>query len=197
MECNFVFFKNCLVNTFGNKIEQSRPWVTVGAAAVIGNEERRPLRADRRARHRRDLPPTGARRLPPSSYLEPYRCARDEEAMRAWLRRPGCATLSVMKFGDFTATLVNGGNFRLDGGAMHGVVPKIIWNRLISCDDKNRCEYATNCLLVEGRGKRILIETSVRMPHVPVDRQGWGVVHPARAVARALDWPQRDTHVPW
>jgi glyoxylase-like metal-dependent hydrolase (beta-lactamase superfamily II) len=64
-----------------------------------------------------------------------------------------------MRFGDFTLTVVNGGNFRLDGGAMHGVVPKTIWNRLVSCDELNRVEYATNCLLVEGHGKRTLIET--------------------------------------
>ena len=56
-----------------------------------------------------------------------------------------------MRFGDFELRLVNGGNFRLDGGAMHGVVPKTIWERLVSCDDKNRCAYATNCLLVENR----------------------------------------------
>jgi serine protease AprX len=36
--------------------------------------------------------------------------------------------------------------------------------------------------------KRILIETSKRMPHVAVDRQGWGVVQPAAAVRRALEW---------
>jgi glyoxylase-like metal-dependent hydrolase (beta-lactamase superfamily II) len=64
-----------------------------------------------------------------------------------------------MQLGDFSLTVVNGGNFRLDGGAMHGVVPKTIWSHLVSCDDKNRVAYATNCLLIEGRGRRILVET--------------------------------------
>ena len=64
-----------------------------------------------------------------------------------------------MQLGDLTLTVINGGNFRLDGGAMHGVVPKTLWNKLVSCDELNRVEYATNCLLVEGRGKRTLIET--------------------------------------
>ena len=36
--------------------------------------------------------------------------------------------------------------------------------------------------------KRILIDTAKRMPHVSIDRQGWGVVQPAAAVARALEW---------
>ena len=61
--------------------------------------------------------------------------------------------------GDVRLTMVNGGDFRLDGGAMHGVVPKTIWSRLVSCDDLNRCTYSTNCLLIETAGKRVLVET--------------------------------------
>lgn len=64
-----------------------------------------------------------------------------------------------MQLGDLTLTVVDGGSFRLDGGAMHGVVPKTIWSKLVSCDDKNRVAYSTRCLLVEGRGRRVLIET--------------------------------------
>jgi glyoxylase-like metal-dependent hydrolase (beta-lactamase superfamily II) len=61
--------------------------------------------------------------------------------------------------GDATLTMLNGGDFRLDGGAMHGVVPKTIWNRLVSCDEHNRCTYSTNCLLVDIGGTRVLVET--------------------------------------
>src|SRR5438477_636943 len=49
--------------------------------------------------------------------------------------------------------MLNGGNFRLDGGAMHGVVPKTLWSKLVSCDALNRCEYATRCLLVDGEAE--------------------------------------------
>jgi glyoxylase-like metal-dependent hydrolase (beta-lactamase superfamily II) len=69
----------------------------------------------------------------------------------------------MLTLGDARLTMVNGGNFRLDGGAMHGVVPKTLWSKLVSCDAQNRCEYTTRCLLVEvGAGpslRRILIET--------------------------------------
>ena len=41
----------------------------------------------------------------------------------------------MLTLGDARLTLVNGGNFRLDGGAMHGVVPKTLWSKLVSCDD--------------------------------------------------------------
>ena len=40
---------------------------------------------------------------------------------------------------------------------MHGVVPKTLWSKLVSCDAQNRVEYATNCLYVEGRGRRLLV----------------------------------------
>lgn len=82
-----------------------------------------------------------------------------------------------MRLGDLTLTLVNGGNFRLDGGAMHGVVPKTIWSRLVSCDDKNRVEYATNCLLVEGRGRRVLIETGNGDKFPQKEREIYGIDH--------------------
>ncbi|HZS38577.1 MAG TPA: MBL fold metallo-hydrolase [Polyangia bacterium] len=82
-----------------------------------------------------------------------------------------------MKFGDLTLTLVNGGNFRLDGGAMHGVVPKTIWSRMVSCDAENRVEYATNCLLVEGRGRRVLIETGNGDKFPAKEREIYGIDH--------------------
>jgi glyoxylase-like metal-dependent hydrolase (beta-lactamase superfamily II) len=82
-----------------------------------------------------------------------------------------------MRFGDLTLTLVNGGNFRLDGGAMHGVVPKTIWSRLVSCDELNRVEYATNCLLVEGRGQRTLVETGNGDKFPAREREIYGIDH--------------------
>jgi len=83
-----------------------------------------------------------------------------------------------MKLGDLTITLVNGGNFRLDGGAMHGVVPKTIWSRLTSCDEHNRCQYSTNCLLVEdSHGRRTLIETGNGEKFSPKERDIYGIDH--------------------
>ena len=66
----------------------------------------------------------------------------------------------MLNLGDLRLTMLNGGNFRLDGGAMHGVVPKTIWSKLVSCDPLNRVEYTTQCLLVETPdNRRVLIET--------------------------------------
>jgi glyoxylase-like metal-dependent hydrolase (beta-lactamase superfamily II) len=82
-----------------------------------------------------------------------------------------------MRFGEMTLTVVNGGNFKLDGGAMHGVVPKTLWSRLVSCDELNRCSYATNCLLVESAGRRVLIETGNGDKFPEREREIYGIDH--------------------
>jgi len=48
--------------------------------------------------------------------------------------------------------------FKLDGGAMFGVVPKTIWNKLNPADEKNLCNFAMRCLLIEDGKKLILID---------------------------------------
>jgi glyoxylase-like metal-dependent hydrolase (beta-lactamase superfamily II) len=56
---------------------------------------------------------------------------------------------------------VNAGYFKLDGGAMFGVVPKSIWSRLIPADENNMCSWALRCLLIEDNGKLILIDNGM------------------------------------
>ena len=56
---------------------------------------------------------------------------------------------------------INAGYFKLDGGAMFGVVPKSIWNRLIQADENNMCSWALRCLLIEDHGKLILIDNGM------------------------------------
>ncbi|NNF23167.1 MAG: MBL fold metallo-hydrolase [Saprospiraceae bacterium] len=58
-------------------------------------------------------------------------------------------------------SIVNSGNFKLDGGAMFGVVPKSIWNRLNPADERNLCTWAMRCLLVEDGDRKILIDAGL------------------------------------
>ncbi len=53
------------------------------------------------------------------------------------------------------------GHFKLDGGAMFGVVPKTIWNKMIPSDDNNLCSWTMRCLLVDTGEKVILIDTGL------------------------------------
>ena len=56
---------------------------------------------------------------------------------------------------------INTGHFKLDGGAMFGVVPKSIWNKLNPADENNMCSWALRCLLVEDEGKLILVDNGM------------------------------------
>lgn len=53
------------------------------------------------------------------------------------------------------------GFFKLDGGAMFGVVPKSIWQKLNPADEKNLCTWAMRCLLIEEGNRLILIDTGI------------------------------------
>lgn len=54
--------------------------------------------------------------------------------------------------------VIETGLFKLDGGAMFGVVPKTIWNRLNPADENNLCTWAMRCLLIEDGRQLILID---------------------------------------
>jgi len=56
---------------------------------------------------------------------------------------------------------INTGYFKLDGGAMFGVVPKSIWNKLNPADENNMCSWALRCLLIEDEGRLILIDNGM------------------------------------
>ena len=53
---------------------------------------------------------------------------------------------------------INTGYFKLDGGAMFGVVPKTIWNKINPADENNLCSWALRCLLIEDGNRLILID---------------------------------------
>lgn len=56
---------------------------------------------------------------------------------------------------------VNTGYFKLDGGAMFGVVPKTIWNKLNPADSNNLCSWAMRCLLIEDGDRLILVDNGI------------------------------------
>src|SRR5690625_2957674 len=53
------------------------------------------------------------------------------------------------------------GNFKLDGGAMFGVVPKTLWTRTNPADERNMIELTTRCLLIENENRLTLIDTGM------------------------------------
>ena len=58
-------------------------------------------------------------------------------------------------------SVIHAGNFKLDGGAMFGVVPKSLWQKANPPDEKNLCTWAMRCLLIEEGDQRILVDTGM------------------------------------
>lgn len=57
--------------------------------------------------------------------------------------------------------VINSGNFKLDGGAMFGVVPKVLWSKTNPADEANYCNWSTRCLLIEDGNRLILIDNGM------------------------------------
>jgi len=53
------------------------------------------------------------------------------------------------------------GNFKLDGGAMFGVVPKVLWSKAYPCDENNLCNWSMRCMLVVDGDRKILIDNGI------------------------------------
>ncbi|HZP33814.1 MAG TPA: MBL fold metallo-hydrolase [Candidatus Acidoferrales bacterium] len=64
-----------------------------------------------------------------------------------------------MKLGSIELHILNDGAYRLDGGAMFGVVPKPMWERVAPADERNRITMSMNALLIRAAAQRILVET--------------------------------------
>jgi glyoxylase-like metal-dependent hydrolase (beta-lactamase superfamily II) len=63
--------------------------------------------------------------------------------------------------GDFELAILSDGNYRMDGGAMFGVIPRVMWEKRISPDERNTIPMGLNSLLVRTGDKNVLIETGI------------------------------------
>jgi glyoxylase-like metal-dependent hydrolase (beta-lactamase superfamily II) len=66
-----------------------------------------------------------------------------------------------MQLGDYRVEIIPDTEFRLDGGAMFGVVPRNLWAKVCPPDDQNRIRMNMNCLFIEAGQEKILIETGI------------------------------------
>jgi len=69
--------------------------------------------------------------------------------------------MNINKIGNWKLTVLETGDFRLDGGAMMGSVPKALWNKTNPADEKNRIDLSMRCLLLDDGQSRILIESGI------------------------------------
>ena len=78
-----------------------------------------------------------------------------------------------LTFGDLRLTVLHDGPFRLDGGAMFGVVPRPLWEKLTPPDERNRIQLAMRPLLVEATWGRMIVDCGAgdKMAAKQMDRQ--------------------------
>jgi len=67
----------------------------------------------------------------------------------------------MMQIGKYKLTVINTGYFKLDGGAMFGIIPRALWEKTNTPDNLNRITLSARCLLLQKKGRNILIDTGM------------------------------------
>ena len=91
-----------------------------------------------------------------------------------------------MQLGHLKLTLVSDCAFRLDGGAMFGVVPKPLWQRQKPADERNRIAMQTHCLLVERGNDLLLVDTGIGDKNDAKFRDIFGLEEGARRLPQGI-----------
>ncbi len=79
------------------------------------------------------------------------------------------------------------GFFALDGGAMFGVVPKVLWQKLIPPDDRNRIPMAMRALLIQTENRLVLVDVGVGHKYTPKFADLYAIDHSTYTLARELE----------
>ena len=89
-----------------------------------------------------------------------------------------------MRLGRFRLNHISDGSIRLDGGAVFGIVPRVLWERKLRPDDRNRVRLGLNCLLIRTPHEAILVDTGAGRKYSPKEQDIYGVGQEPDVVAR-------------
>lgn len=92
-----------------------------------------------------------------------------------------------MHIGNYEVSLISDGAYRLDGGSMFGIVPKVLWQRQHPADADNRIEIALNCLLVTDGDRKILVDTGMGDGWSAKEVEIYGIDRPNGGLLGGLD----------
>ncbi|HYE99931.1 MAG TPA: MBL fold metallo-hydrolase, partial [Planctomycetota bacterium] len=81
----------------------------------------------------------------------------------------------MQKLGDFELHALSDGFFRLDGGAMFGIVPKVVWEKALPPDDRNRVRLAITTLLVRTGRANVLVDAGIGDKNDPRFSELYGI----------------------
>ena len=80
-----------------------------------------------------------------------------------------------MQIGDYRVEIIPDTEFRLDGGAMFGVVPRNLWSKVCPPDDQNRIRMNMNCVFIDTGREKVLIETGIGDKWTPAQTEMYGI----------------------
>lgn len=89
-----------------------------------------------------------------------------------------------MRLGRFRLNHISDGSIRLDGGAVFGIVPRVLWERKLRPDHRNRVRLGLNCLLIRTPHEAILVDTGAGRKYSPKEREIYGIGEEPDIVAR-------------
>src|SRR5215203_5303755 len=90
-----------------------------------------------------------------------------------------------VEIGDYRIEIIPDTEFRLDGGAMFGVVPRVLWERVCPPDELNRIRMNMNCVFVDTGKEKILIETGIGEKWTEKETKMYGIFR-EKAFAKTL-----------
>src|SRR3990172_7906937 len=90
------------------------------------------------------------------------------------------------RLGPYALTAVSDGTFKLDGGAMFGIVPKPMWEKVCPPDEQNRIVLGLNCLLIQGHGHNVLVDAGVGTKWSAKEADRFAVDHRQAELVRSL-----------
>lgn len=93
-----------------------------------------------------------------------------------------------MQVGDYSVEIIQDTEFRLDGGAMFGVVPRQLWSQVCTPDEENRIRLNMNCVLIDTGAEKVLIETGIgdKWPAKQISRYGIERARPLTETLRTV-----------
>lgn len=80
-----------------------------------------------------------------------------------------------MQVGDYRVEIIPDTDFRLDGGAMFGVVPRTLWSQVCPPDEENRIRMTMNCVFIDTGREKVLIETGIGDKWTPKQLKIYGI----------------------
>jgi glyoxylase-like metal-dependent hydrolase (beta-lactamase superfamily II) len=100
-----------------------------------------------------------------------------------------------MQFGEIKIFPLSDGYFKLDGGAMFGIIPRVLWEKRMPPDEKNRIQMGLWCLLIQNGDKNILVNTGIGNKYNKRYNEIYSIQHPPYLISSLAEHNLKSTDI--